>query len=159
LDAECPPSTGCCILGCVQVHIDYDELEDAFSAAAPATPPRIRRASLRPRSGGDNIGSVLSIDRSRVVGVLMRTLKLDAAGVDAAVGRMLMEGSEQGVVLEDNEIDGILSALPSDAEVAQIKAISCVSALKAGIRRVNKIVIVQHPDCVALLGAQDRIVV
>lgn len=56
----------------------------------------------------------------------MRTLKLDAAGIAAALAAALV-GDTQGRQLEDNEVEGLLAALPCEAEAKKLLAVQCAA--------------------------------
>jgi hypothetical protein len=112
------------------VHIDYSELQDEFSA--PVAGPRNPFHSA-PKALSAAAVSVLDMDRTRNVGVLMRTLKLDAIGISASLELMLLEGSGREVAhgrwLEDNEIAGIHAMVPSDSEASALHGITYAAVL------------------------------
>jgi hypothetical protein len=79
------------------------------------------------------------MDRTRTVGIQMRALKLDAAGISAALDRTLLDASSgcaqsqelgrlaAGVprMLDDTALAGIMDALPCSAEAAALRGIMC----------------------------------
>ena len=108
------------------MQVDYGELQDNFEAAPAKTPPRLGGAAAARPATPAAAESVLNMDRTRTVGVLMRTLKLDAAGLDAALAAALAGGEGGGARrLEDNEVEGLLAALPSAVEAQKLLAVRC----------------------------------
>jgi hypothetical protein len=71
-------------------------------------------------------GPVLDIDRSRNVGVLMRSLKMDAKGIEAALHATLFNDGSGQRYLEEFEIEGILAAFPTIEEGRMLRSMGCV---------------------------------
>lgn len=100
------------------MNIDYSELEEQFAAKKPHQHTTTCSA-LRVRETGPQPVSVLDVDRSRNIGVLMRSLKMDAAGIQKAVQATLL--NERNGALEEFEVEGILAAFPSLDEENKLK--------------------------------------
>lgn len=70
---------------------------------------------------------VLDIDRARNVGVLMRSLKMDVRGIEAALQATLFNDGSGQRSLEEFEIEGILAAFPTPEEERKLKCLGYMS--------------------------------
>ena len=59
------------------------------------------------------------------MGVLMRSLKMDSAGIEAALHATLFHDGSGQRTLEEFEIEGILAAFPTADEERKLKSIRC----------------------------------
>lgn len=70
---------------------------------------------------------MLDMDRTRNVGVLMRSLKMDVPAIQDALNACLSLGAVDQRRLEEFEIEGILAAFPSPAEAKQLQDLGYAS--------------------------------
>lgn len=78
--------------------------------------------------------TVLDNDRARNVGVLMRSLKMDARGIEAALHATLFNAGSSGQrFLEEFEIEGIFAAFPTPAEERKLKCMGYVTLSPVGV--------------------------
>jgi hypothetical protein len=112
---------------CMQVTIDYSELEEQFAVKNPGKSNTAATSS--PAGTGPTAQAtaepVLDIDRARNVGVLMRSLKMSAKDIEAALHATLLNDGSGQRHLEEFEVDGILAAFPTVEEGRMLQNMGC----------------------------------
>ena len=108
------------------MNIDFSELEEQFAAKNPVKNNTTSHSSpSRAVDTAPPAKTVLDIDRARNVGVLMRSLKMDARGIEAALHATLFNDGSGQRTLEEFEIEGILAAFPTAEEERQLNSMGC----------------------------------
>jgi hypothetical protein len=112
----------------VQVNINYSELEEQFAAKCSVPVAKLSTPAV-PAEPSNTLATVLDLDRARNVGVLMRSLKMDAEAIEAAVHAALYNHNSQQRKLEEFEIDGIVAAFPTPDEAKKLRDLRCCLSL------------------------------